>query len=93
MPTVLDSARTIFGYLDLILCMNAWHNLMIPALVQQKKSGYDNSSLLNVLAYHILYLILCPFIGLYEIGVAGINALTRDFTCFSNKIDIVTEMG
>ena len=63
------------------------------SLVQKKKNGYDNSSLLNVLAYHIFYLIICPFIGIYEMGVAGMNAFRRDFTCLTNKVHTVTKVA
>ena len=45
---------------------------------------YDNANLANVLFYHSLYILLCPFIGLWEIANATKSSLTRDFGWFLN---------
>ena len=41
--------------------------------------SYDISSVLNVTMYHIIFIILVPFVGLREIGIALWHSLIRDF--------------
>ena len=48
-------------------------------------NGYDNTNIFNVLFYHASILVLCPFIALKEIAVAGKNAMARDFGWFIPK--------
>ena len=50
---------------------------------EAKKNSYDNTNLANVLFYHALYILLCPFIGLREIWEITKMSLTRDFGWFS----------
>ena len=51
---------------------------------EKKKNDYDNTNLANVLFYHSLYILFCPFIALWEITSAAKSSLTRDFGWFSN---------
>ena len=47
---------------------------------------YDTESYGNVFKYHIIYILFCPFIGLWEIWRANRSSLTRDFGWFSDKV-------
>ena len=52
--------------------------------------SYDNSNIFKVLLYNLIYIILCPFIAIYEIVIAMVNAMTRDFgECFAPRVRII----
>ena len=38
--------------------------------------SYDNSNVFKVLVYNLIYIILCPFIAIYEIVIAIVNAIS-----------------
>ena len=48
---------------------------------------YDTGSFANVLKYQILYILLNPFIGIWEIWRALKSSLTRDFGWFSGEVN------
>ena len=58
------------------------NNLEKDSVEEEKVNGYDNTKVYNVIFYHILYVVLSPFIGLKEIALAGKHAMTRDFGWF-----------
>ena len=47
---------------------------------------YDTGSYANVLKYQIIYILLTPFIGIWEIWRALKSSLTRDFGWFSGQV-------
>ena len=59
----------------------------------EPKNGYDNKNLINTLFYHCCLLIICPFIGLKEIALAGRNACSRDFGWFIPRNWVDTTNG
>ena len=47
---------------------------------------YDVSCIISVLMYQVWYIIICPFVGLKEMGIAMWNSLVRDFFGGRNNI-------
>ena len=46
---------------------------------EEKTCVYKVSNIFSVILHQFVYIILCPLMAIKEIGVAGINALVRDF--------------
>ena len=46
---------------------------------EEKTCVYKVSNIFSVILHQLVYIILCPLMAMKEIGVAGINALVRDF--------------
>ena len=58
----------------------------------QKTCSYDVSSIISVLMYQVCYIIICPFLGLREMGIAMWNSLVRDFGGRNNSVQIATDL-
>ena len=53
--------------------------------------SYDASSILSVLAYQVCYIIICPLVGLKEMGIAMRDSLIRDFGGRNDIVNYNTE--
>ena len=55
-----------------------------------KTCYYDVSSIISVLMYQVCYIIICPFVGLKEMGIAMWHSLVRDFGGRNNTVNITS---
>ena len=55
-----------------------------------KTCFYDVSSIISVLMYQVCYIIICPFVGLKEMGIAMWHSLVRDFGGRNNTANITS---
>ena len=55
-----------------------------------KTCFYDVSSIISVLMYQVCYIIICPFVGLKEMGIAMWHSLVRDFGGRNNTVNITS---
>ena len=51
-----------------------------------KSFSYNVSSILSVLMYQVCYIIICPLVGLKEMGSAMWHSLVRDFGGRDNSV-------
>ena len=59
---------------------------------ETKTCFYDISSITSVIPWQVCYIIICPFIGIYEIGIAFWRSMVRDFGR-NNTVQIATDEG
>ena len=73
-------------YIEAYLYYEEYCDQSLEPSKENKVNGYDNTNPFNVLAYSLIYTLMCPFIALAEVGIALNNAvLKRDLMFQQDK--------